>query len=193
MGDTKEGRENQARAEERRQRERALREELDRWHETEPPRALANELDELDYPATTDAVVAAVGDHEVAVADEQIPVAEVVERSGRDRFDSAADARQQIGRPTVAAALRRIRAASDEAGRRAQFRAKEEAFERTLQSLESLSEDDEDEGIAVVTAWILDSLDANGKLPESRRVRKQAVAFCRANGYEVRNDSWLGA
>jgi len=193
MGDTKEGREDQAQAEDRRQLERAIREELERWHETEPPRELEDALEDLTYPATADEVAAEVGDYEVSVGDEAIPVAEVVERSSVERFESVEEAHFRIQKPSVAASLRRLRAASDDAGLGSEYRAKEDTFEKTLRALEDIDADDDDEGVAAVTAWVVDVLQETGSLPKSRRVRNYAAEFCRDNDYEIRDDDWLGA
>jgi len=195
MGDTKDGRESQARKDLERQQQRAVAEELDRWHETEPPRALEDELESLTYPVTAGEVAEGVGDHEVTVGDgEPIPVAEVVERSAVESFDSPEAVREHVRKPSVAASLRRLRAASDDAGLGSEYRAKEEAFEKTLRALEDVdADDDDDEGVAAVTAWVVERLAETGSLPKSRRVRNFAAAFCRENGHEVRDDGWLGA
>lgn len=193
MGDTREGRENQAQAELERQQQRAVQEELDRWHETEPPRELANALESLSYPVTADEVAETVGDYEVAVSDDEaIPVAEIVERSTVERFDSPDEARERIQKPSVAASLRRLRAASDEAGLGSEYRSKADTFEKTLRALENIDADDDDEGVAAVTAWVVERLEEAGSLPKSRRVRNFAAAFCREHGHEVRDDDWLG-
>jgi len=193
MGDTKEGREDQAQAEDRRQRKRAIQEELERWHETEPPRELEDALEDLTYPATVDEVAAEVGDYEVPVGDEAIPVAEVVERSNVDRFESVEEAHFRIRRPSVAASLRRLLAVSREAGLEEDFRKREDTYEKTLRALEDVDADDEDEGIAAVTAWIVERVEEKGSLPKSRLVRNHAAEFCRDNDYEIRDDDWLGA
>lgn len=194
MGDTREGREDQAQDELERQQQRAVQEELDRWHETEPPRELADALESLSYPVTADEVAETVGDYEVAVGDDEaIPVAEIVERSTVERFDSPDEARERIQKPSVAASLRRLRAASDDVGLGSEYRAKADTFEKTLRSLENIDADDDDEGVAAVTAWVVEHLDESGSLPKSRRVRNFAAAFCRERGYEVRDDDWLGA
>jgi hypothetical protein len=44
----------------------------------------------------------------------------------------------------------------------------------------------------VIADWIVDQIDERGKLPSSRAVRRQAAKFCRANGYPVSADEWLG-
>lgn len=193
MGDTKEGREDQAQDELERQRKRAVQEELERWGETEPPRELDDALEDLDYPVTTERVAETVGDYEVPVGDETIPVAEIVQRTTRDRFDSVEEARERIRRPSVAASLRRLLAVSREAGLEEDFRAREDTYEKTLRALEDVDADDEDEGIAAVTEWIVERVREKGSLPKSRRVRNYAAEFCRDNDYEIRDDAWLGA
>jgi hypothetical protein len=72
------------------------------------------------------------------------------------------------------------------------FRSRERIYRKTLESLKAIDADDEDEGITVVTHWIVGEIDADGELPSSRAVRKRAREFCRANDYEIRDDSWLG-
>jgi len=193
MGDTKDGRDKQAQDERRRQIERATKEELTRYHETEPPRELDDALEELEYPAPADQVVEADGEYEVQTEDDAIPVAEVVEESARDEYESPEDARQKLQRPSVAASLRRLETVSRETGLREQFRERRDAYKKTLRALEDVDADDEDEGIAFVTAWLIDEMRENERLPKSRKVRKRAAKFCRSNGYEVRNDDWLGA
>jgi hypothetical protein len=65
------------------------------------------------------------------------------------------------------------------------------AYETTFQELKAVDADD-DEGIQAISDWIVDRIHDKGKLPSSRDVRRQAAKFCRANGYQVRNDEWLG-
>lgn len=72
-------------------------------------------------------------------------------------------------------------------------RSKREAYERTLRALAAKDEADGDEGIAVVTDWIVERIHETGQMPKSRRVRKRAAKFCRENGYRVRDDEWPGA
>jgi hypothetical protein len=68
-----------------------------------------------------------------------------------------------------------------------------EAYEKTLRMLEDIDGDDDDEGIAVVTDWLIEQIGTKDQRPSSRAVRKQATKFCRENGYRVRDDSWPGA
>lgn len=193
MGDTKDGRDKQAQDEQRRQIERATKEELARYHETEPPRELDDALEELDYPAPAERVVEAAGEYEVQTEDDAIPVAEVVEESARDEYDSLEDAGQKLQRPSVAASLRRLDAVSKETGLREEFRQRRDVYKKTFRSLENVDADDEDEGVAFITAWIVEEMRERERLPSSRTTRQRATKFCRDNGYEVRDDSWLGA
>jgi len=193
MGDTRDGRDEQGRDRDRRAIERSVREELARWHEVEPPDEAVAALDDVSYPSDSEAVADAVRGIELSVGEEAIHADEVVALSAPVRFRSAREARLTLRRPSVAAALRRIEGASQRWDHRAAFRERRAAYEKTLRALEAISEDDENEGVTVVTAWIVGELAENDKLPSSRRVRKRAAEFCRENDYEVRDDSWLGA
>lgn len=193
MGDTREGRDKQGLDRERRDIERAVREELSRWAEAEPPDGVEAALRDVSYPADTETVADAVAGHEVATEGDAVPAAEVVRRSEHGPFRSPEEARLVLERPSVAAAMRRIEAASSRWDHREAFRERREAYEKTLRALEAIEGDDENEGVTVVAAWIVGGLRENDSLPASRRVRKRAAAFCRENGYEVRDDSWLGA
>lgn len=94
----------------------------------------------------------------------------------------------------IDAALRRIADAESAAGRRDDDReAQYEAYEKTLQALEDVTPEDDDEGITVVTEWIIERMRSTGERPSSRAVRRRAREFCRKNGYEVGDDDWLGA
>jgi len=66
-----------------------------------------------------------------------------------------------------------------------------DAYERTLQELKAIDADD-DEGVTVISEWIIARIREKDKLPGSRAVRREAAKFCRKNGYTVRNDEWLG-
>lgn len=103
MGDTKKGREKQANDEERRQRERELTEAVDRADEPEPADEADGELGELDsaleehdYPATTDDVIAAYGDREVETQDGRESVEDVLAPIDDERYDSPEDVRNRI-------------------------------------------------------------------------------------------------
>jgi len=66
-----------------------------------------------------------------------------------------------------------------------------EAYEKTFRELRAV-DDDEDEGIAVITERIVDRIEGKEEPPGSRAVRREAAKFCRANGSPIRNDEWLG-
>lgn len=95
----------------------------------------------------------------------------------------------------IARAMDRIEAADEDAdlgdpdhNRADQF----EAYEKTLRTLERVTPADDDEEVIVLTRWIVEQIEG-GKRPSSRSVRQRATKFCRANGYAVEDDDWLGA
>jgi hypothetical protein len=194
MADDRSGREEQARDAERRQRERALAEELARGDEPEPPVDVATlatveaELESLPFPVTGSDVVAAVGDHRIESASEEHAIADLIPETEAETFDSPAAVRIRIQRPTVAAAMKRVVEAADTDLRGSQ----RDAYEKTFRALKAIDADDEDEGIRAIADWIVERIRDKDELPGSRDVRRQAAKFCRANGYEVRNDEWLG-
>ncbi|QLG27793.1 hypothetical protein HUG10_09620 [Halorarum halophilum] len=198
MADDKRGRDKQAQDAERRQRERDIAAELERGDETEPPTDEAEldefetELDSLTFPATGSEVVAAVGDREVESVEGAYTVEELVPDTDEERFDSPAAVRVRVQRPTIAAAMKRIVEASETLRNEELGGSQREAYEKTLRELKAIDADDEDEGIAATTDWIVERIRDKEKLPGSRAVRRQAAKFCRSNGYEVRNDDWLG-
>jgi hypothetical protein len=98
----------------------------------------------------------------------------------------------RVQRPTIAAAMRRILEASETLPNGNLRGSQREAYEKTLRELKAIDADDDDEGVRVITDWVVERIRDKGNLPESRAVRKQAAKFCRANGYQVRNDEWLG-
>jgi len=198
MADDKDGRENQAQNEERRQRERAVSEHLERYDEPEPPIDEAT-LDEVDadleavsFPATGSEVVAAVGDREVAASDKSYVLAELLPDADEETFDRPEDVRYRIAKPTIAAAMKRIVEAIDEVPNRDLGRSHRDAYERTFRELKAIDAVDEDEGITVIADWIVERVEQKQDLPGSRDVRRQAAKFCRKQGYSVRNDEWLG-
>jgi hypothetical protein len=71
-------------------------------------------------------------------------------------------------------------------------RSQREAYEKTFRSLKAIDADDDDEGITVMTDWIVERIREKERIPGSRDVRREAAKFCRSNGYTVRNDEWLG-
>lgn len=149
-------------------------------------------LDAVSFPATGDEVVAAVGDREVEAADGSYPVSDLVPDTDAETFDTPAAVRTRVRRPTVAAALKRVVEASDALHNETLAPSQRDAYEKTLRALAAVAADDEDEGVRVVADWLVAQIRDEGTLPDSRAVRRRAAAFCRANGYPVRNDEWLG-
>ncbi|UPV76779.1 hypothetical protein M0R89_21545 (plasmid) [Halorussus limi] len=198
MADNKSGRDQQADDAERRQRERDLASELERHDEPKPPvettelSDLEAELESLEFPATGTEVVDAVGDREVRAPDATYAVEELVPDTDGETFDSPGAVRVRIERPTVAAAMKRVVEASETLPN-VNFRwSQREAYEKTFRELREIDADDDDEGIQAITDWIVEQIRTKEKLPGSRGVRRQAAKFCRSNGYQVRNDEWLG-
>ncbi|MEE6209056.1 hypothetical protein U3A55_02640 [Salarchaeum sp. III] len=198
MADDKRGRDKQAQDADRRQREREVDMELERGDEREPPADeadlsdLETELDVLEFPATGAEVVAAVGDREIESVARDYSLADVVPETDADVYDSPTAVRAQVRRPTVAAAMKRVVEAS-RALQDAEFGwTQRNAYEMTFQELEAIDADDDDDGIRVVGDWVVDRIHEKDALPSSRAVRRRAAEFCRANGYQVRSDEWLG-
>lgn len=199
MADDKNGREKGAADADRRQRERDLAADLERGDEPEPPvdpadlPDLASGLESLSFPATGVEVVEAVGDLEIEAADETYTVGDLVPEVGTETFEDPDDVRARVRRPTVASAMKRIVEANEALPDTAEFGdSQRDAYERTFRELAAIDAVDEDEGIQVVRDWIVERIREKEKLPGSRDVRRRAAKFCRTNGYQVRNDEWLG-
>lgn len=198
MADDKRGREKQARDSDRRQRERDIVAELEREDETEPPVVTAafdrlkEELDSVEFPVTGDEVITAVGDRQVDFTVGTYRIAELVPATDEEQFDTPSAVRVRLQRPTIAAAMKRIVEAGESHNTERLSGSQREAYEKTLRELKAIDVVDDDEGIEVVTDWIVDQILEKEKLPGSRAVRRKAAKFCRANGYQVRNDDWLG-
>ncbi|WP_158059523.1 DUF5789 family protein [Halorussus halophilus] len=198
MADNKSGRDKQARDAERRQQEREVATELERGDETEPPVEAAElgdleaELETIDFPATGAEIVATVGDSAIESIDGTYTIEDLVPATEAETFDSPAAVRVQVQRPTIAAAMKRVVEASETLGNTEFSWTQRKAYELTFQELESIDADDDDEGITAISDWIVDQIHEKEKLPSSRAVRRQAAKFCRANGYQVRVDEWLG-
>ena len=196
MADNKGGRDKQAHDAERRQRERELATELERGDEIEPPvdaEQLADfesELKAVTFPATGSEIVAAVGDREIDSVEGSYTVEELVPDT--EAFDSPAAVRVQVQRPTVAAAMKRVVEASKTLRNTDFSWTQRKAYEKTFQELKAIDADDDDEGIQAISDWIVKRIRDKELLPTSRAVRREAAKFCRTNGYEVRNDEWLG-
>jgi hypothetical protein len=198
MADDKNARDKQAHDAERRQREREIAAAVERGDEPEPPvdeaelGDLEADLESVAFPATGSDVVAAVGDREVTATDETYAVEALVPDTEAETFESPADVRIRVRRPTVAAAMKRVIEAGETVPDLDPHGSQPEAYEKTFRALKAIDADDDDEGIKVVTDWIVEQVREKGKLPGSRAVRRRAAKFCRANGYEIRNDEWLG-
>ncbi|MCU4801692.1 hypothetical protein OB920_15035 [Halobacteria archaeon HArc-gm2] len=198
MADNKSGRDKQADDEERRQRERAIETELERGDEPEPPidegvlDDVESDLEAVSFPATGADVVAAIGDREVDATDESYAVAELVPDSDAETFEAPTDVRVRVQRPTVATAMKRVVEATDRLSGADLGGSQRDAYEKTFRELAAIDADDDDEGIRVMGDWIVEQIREKEKLPGSRAVRREAADFCRSNGYEVRNDEWLG-
>ncbi len=194
MADDKSDRDKQARDAERRQQEREIATELERGDEREPPVDAATladlkaELEALTFPATGTEVVAAVGGHRIESAEGSYAVEELVPETDEELFDSPDAVQVQVLRPTVAAAMKRVVEASETLSNTEFTWSQRKAYEKTLQELKAI----DDEGIRAVSDWIVGRINESETLPSSRAVRREAAKFCRANGYQVRNDEWLG-
>ncbi|SHH14616.1 DUF5789 family protein [Halobaculum gomorrense] len=198
MADDKRGRDKQAHDSEDRRRERDLATELDHGDESEPP-VESESLDDIEadlgsvsFPATGATVVATVGDRTLHAADRTDTVKELIPRTDAETFESPAAVRVRVHRPTVAAAMKRIAEAAAALPDAEVEGSQRDGYERTLRELAAIDAVDEDEGIRVIADWVVEQIREDRKLPGSRAVRREAATYCRANGYEVRNDEWLG-
>ncbi|WP_096389635.1 DUF5789 family protein [Halopenitus persicus] len=198
MADDKRGRDKQAQDAERRQQEREIATELERGDEREPPvntEELADfeaGLEELAFPATGVEVVAAIGDREIESVGGSYSIEELIPETDEVTFDSPAAVRVQVQRPTVAAAMKRVVEASKTLHNTDFGWTQHKAYEKTFQELKAIDADDDDEGIQAISDWIVKRIHDEETLPTSREVRREAAKFCRTNGYQVRNDEWLG-
>ncbi len=198
MADDKRGRDRQARDAERRQQKREIAAELERGDELEPPvdaEELADfeeELEALTFPATGIEIVSAIGDREIESTEGSYSIEELVPETDEETFDSPDAVRVQVQRPTVAAAMKRVVEASQTLRNTDFSWSQRKAYEKTLRELKAIDADDDDEGIRVISDWIVERIREKETLPTSRAVRREAAKFCRANGYQIRNDEWLG-
>ncbi|WP_435094743.1 hypothetical protein [Halorubrum sp. N11] len=198
MADDKDGREKQAQDADDRQRRRDIAAELERGDEPEPDIDAADlddveaELESLEFPATGAEILAAIGDRDIGPSDERYTVEQLVPETDEVVFDSPDRVRVRIQRPTVAAAMKRIVELSETLPNEELDGSQHDAYEKTFLELKRLSPDDEDEEIGVVRDWVVDRIRDEEKLPSSRQIRRQAAKVCRQNGYQIRNDDWLG-
>lgn len=95
---------------------------------------------------------------------------------------------------SIDAAIERIAEAESKAKIRNDDRDQQhEVYEKTFRALEDVTPNDDDEGITVVTEWIIERIQATDKRPSSRAVRQRARQYCQDNGYEISDNDWLGA
>ncbi|WP_277554347.1 DUF5789 family protein [Halobaculum limi] len=198
MADDKQGRDKQSHDAENRRRNRELAMELERGDESEPPipddtlEEIEADLQTIAFPATGATIVAAVGDREVESTDGTYTVSELLPETDHETFDAPTAVRIRIQRPTVATAMKRVVEATNALPEATLEGLQWDAYERTFRELAAIDAVDEDEGIRVIADWIVEQIRDDRALPGSRAVRREAAAFCRGNGYEVRNDEWLG-
>ncbi|MFB6296443.1 MAG: hypothetical protein ABEH66_06350 [Halobacteriales archaeon] len=198
MADDKNAREDQAQNAERRQREREIAAAVERGDEPEPPvdeaelGDLEADLEPLSFPATGADVVAAVGDREIESPGGTYAVEELVPDTDVETFGALADVWVRVQRPTIAVAMKRVIEAGVTVPDIDPHGSQPDAYEKTFRALKAIDADDDDEGIQVIADWIVEQVHEKRKLPGSRAVRREAATFCRANGYQVRNDEWLG-
>ncbi len=198
MADDKSGREKQAANAERRQRKREIEMELERGDEPEPeidPSELAyfeTELESVSFPATGADIVDALGEAEIESDEGTYEIKALLPETDVETFETPKDVRVRIQRPTVAEAMKRVVEAIGALSNVDYGTSQRDAYERTFLALRAIDADDDDEGIEVIREWIVERINEDGRLPSSRDVRREAAKFCRANGYEVRNDEWIG-
>ena len=198
MPDDKRGREKQARNADRRQRERAIAADIERMDEPEPPidetelAFFETALEELTFPVTGGDVVSAMGHRKLEGTTAEYSVAELLPATESIFYDSPATVRQQVQRPTVAKATKRI---IEEVSNRQGVSltgSRRNNYEKTFRKLTAIDPIDKDQGIQVVADWIVEQIREKGSLPDSRDVRRRAAEYCRDNGHDVGNDEWLG-
>ncbi|GAA0234117.1 DUF5789 family protein [Halobaculum roseum] len=198
MADDKRGRDKQAHDAEKRRQERALATEMERYDEAEPPvdadvlSDIERDLESVEFPAPGSEVVDAIGEREIPTDDGTYAVEALLPDTDEEVFASAAAVRVRIQRPTVAAAMKRIAETVGSIRELELAGSQRDGYERTFRELVDIDPIDENEGIPVVADWIVERIREDRELPGSRSVRRRAAEYCRANGYEVRNDEWLG-
>lgn len=198
MADNKRGREKQAHEAENRQREREIATAVARGDEPEPPIATADldyieeELTTLEFPVTATEVVTKLGDREIESPEWTYTIRDLVPDTDQETFAAPTEIRERIERPTVATTMKEIVEASETLAHADLRGSQRNAYQKTLRELAAFDPNDYDEGIHVVGEWIVHRIHENEKLPGSRDVRRRAAKYCRENGYEIRNDDWLG-
>ncbi len=197
MADDKNSRDKKGLRDEKRQMERDMSEARRRMGE-EPPieegdlEELEDELVGLNFPATGAEVVEEVGDRVVESVAQTYTVKELVPDTEVETYESPSAVRERVQRPSVAASMKRIAEAVDTVSLTEFDTSQRNTYEKTLRELREIDADDHDEGVEVVTDWIVEQIREKEKLPSSRAVRRHASKFCRENGYPISKDSWLG-
>lgn len=198
MADDKRSRETQARDADTRQREQDIAVARDRAEELEPPvdagefDELESDLEAVEFPATGAALVGAIGDRQLHADDESYTLEELLPQTEAATFDSPSAVWTRVRRSTVAAAMKRVEDATGTLQNTTLRGSQRTAYEKTFRELEAIDADDDDDGVEAVADWIVEQIHERKTIPGSRGVRRQAATFCRANGYEVRTDEWLG-
>ncbi len=171
---------------------------MTRGDEAEPPfddeatEALEAALEPLTFPATGREVVAAVGDRELESEARVYTVADLIPDADLEAFDAPTTVRERVRRLAVAAAMKRVVEAAAELENVDFGRSQHEAFERTFRALSDINELDDEEGVRAIADWVVDRIGEKQTVPGSRDLRRQGAKYCRAHGYEVRDDEWLG-
>ncbi|MDZ7746129.1 MAG: hypothetical protein U5K28_06315 [Halobacteriales archaeon] len=150
-------------------------------------------LSTVAFPASATDIVAAVGTHELDAEGSQYTVKELLPDADEVVFESPVAVRMRVERPTVAVAMKRVVEASKALSNVEFGQSQRDAYEKTFRELEIIDGDDDNEGITVISDWLVDQIHEKQTLPGSRTVRRRAAKFCRANGYQTRDDEWLGA
>lgn len=88
-------------------------------------------------------------------------------------------------------ARQRIRDAGESVSGQESIQERMDVYMNTLEELDDLTPEDDDEGVTVVTQWIVDRMAERDEYPRSVDVRDRAAQYCRENGYEVPDGSWL--
>jgi hypothetical protein len=149
-------------------------------------------LEELTFPVTGGDVVSAMGHRKLEGTTAEYSVAELWPATESVFYDSPATVRQQIQRPTVAKAMKRVIEAVSNRQGVSLSGSQRKNYEKTFERLAAVDPIDENEGIQVVADWIIERIREKGSLPDSRDVRRRAGTYCRDHGHEVGNDEWLG-
>lgn len=173
------------------------RTELERYDEAEPPVDDAGldgteaELATVSFPATAAEVVDVVGERRVTAGQETYGIDKLLPETKVETFDDPAVVRSRIQRPTLGTAMKRIVEASGTIPNGEFSASQYDAYEKTIRALQTVDTID-DGSVEAITDWIVERIEAKGKLPGSREVRRQGAKITRDSGCGVRDDEWLG-